>query len=70
MSDTTNNGSAPEESTAKVENEAGAAEVTPKHHQMTRRQVLAMAGCGVAGLVVGGVLASWGVTTSARGCAR
>lgn len=29
---------------------------------MTRRQVLAMAGCGVAGLIVGGVLASWGVT--------
>lgn len=28
----------------------------------TRRSVLAMAGCGVAGLVVGGVLASWGVT--------
>ena len=29
---------------------------------VTRRDVLAMAGCGVAGLVVGGVLASWGVT--------
>ena len=29
----------------------------------TRRSVLAMAGCGVAGLVVGGVLASWGVTS-------
>lgn len=28
----------------------------------TRRSVLAMAGCGVAGLVAGGVLASWGVT--------
>ena len=28
----------------------------------TRRTVLEMAGCGVAGLVVGGVLASWGVT--------
>ena len=27
---------------------------------VTRRQVLAMAGCGVAGLVVGGVLATWG----------
>ncbi len=26
--------------------------------------VLAMTGCGVAGLVVGGVLASWGVTTA------
>ena len=29
---------------------------------ITRRDVLAMAGCGVAGLVVGGALASWGVT--------
>lgn len=29
---------------------------------ITRRNVLAMAGTGVAGLVVGGVLASWGVT--------
>ena len=28
----------------------------------TRRNVLAMAGCGIAGLVAGGVLASWGVT--------
>lgn len=33
-----------------------------KHRTITRRQVLAMAGCGVAGLIVGGVLASWGVT--------
>lgn len=29
---------------------------------ITRRNVLAMAGCGVAGLVVGGVLGTWGVT--------
>lgn len=29
----------------------------------TRRNVLAMAGCGIAGLIAGGVLASWGVTT-------
>ncbi len=28
---------------------------------VTRRQVLAMAGCGVGGLVVGGVLAKWGI---------
>lgn len=33
-----------------------------KSKSFTRRSVLAMAGCGVAGLVVGGVLASWGVT--------
>lgn len=37
--------------------------VEPKDPKMfTRRTVLAMAGCGVAGLVVGGALASWGVT--------
>ena len=34
----------------------------PVKKNITRRDVLAMAGCGVAGLVVGGVLASWGVT--------
>lgn len=28
----------------------------------TRRNVLAMAGCGVVGLIAGGALASWGVT--------
>lgn len=39
----------------------GSAASRPKY-SITRRQVLAMAGCGVAGLVVGGVLASWGVT--------
>ncbi len=33
-----------------------------KKHVFTRREVLGMCGCGVAGLVVGGVLASWGVT--------
>lgn len=37
-------------------------ESTAPKKTVTRRQVLAMAGCGVAGLVVGGVLASWGVT--------
>ena len=34
----------------------------PVKKNITRRDVLAMAGCGVAGLVVGGALASWGVT--------
>ena len=34
----------------------------PVKKSITRRDVLAMAGCGVAGLVVGGALASWGVT--------
>ncbi|WP_165053716.1 MULTISPECIES: 4Fe-4S binding protein [unclassified Adlercreutzia] len=43
---------------------AGSAEPVGSGHPktFTRRNVLAMAGCGVAGLVVGGVLASWGVT--------
>ena len=36
----------------------------------TRRTVLAMTGCGVAGLVVGGVLASWGVTTASIASGR
>lgn len=36
----------------------------------TRRSVLAMAGCGVAGLVVGGVLASWGVTEKSIAAGR
>ena len=41
----------------------GAAEGTAKPKKaITRRRVFAMAGCGVAGLVAGGVLASWGVT--------
>lgn len=39
-----------------------AGQASGKHRMITRRQVLAMAGCGVAGLIVGGVLASWGVT--------
>ena len=46
---------------AEARSEAAAG--TPKRKlNVTRRQVLAMAGCGVAGLVVGGFLASWGVT--------
>ncbi len=35
-----------------------------------RRDVLAMAGCGVGGLVVGGFLASWGVTEKAIASGR
>ena len=45
-------------------------DAAPKHSNFTRRSVLAMAGCGVAGLVVGGVLASWGVTSQAIASGR
>ncbi len=41
-----------------------------KQKTFTRRSVLAMAGCGVAGLVVGGVLASWGVTSASIASGR
>ena len=41
-----------------------------KSKTFTRRSVLAMAGCGVAGLVVGGVLASWGVTSKSIASGR
>lgn len=58
MSDTNLNVSAEEQATGA---DAATAEVKPKK-SFTRRTVLEMAGCGVAGLVVGGVLASWGVT--------
>ena len=37
---------------------------------ITRRQVLAMAGCGVAGLIAGGVLATWGVTSESIASGR
>lgn len=36
----------------------------------TRRDVLAMAGCGVAGLVAGGVLSSWGVASASIASGR
>lgn len=49
---------------------ATTSEAEPKHSNFTRRSVLAMAGCGVAGLVVGGVLASWGVTSQAIASGR
>ena len=42
----------------------------PKTKTFTRRTVLAMAGCGVAGLAVGGVLASWGVTSASIASGR
>ena len=42
--------------------DANGAEVAKPKKTVTRRQVCAMVGCGVAGMVVGGLLASWGVT--------
>lgn len=36
----------------------------------TRRRVLALAGCGVAGLVVGGVLSTWGITSASIASGR
>ncbi len=53
----------------KAATEAAEAESKPKHH-VTRRQVLAMCGCGVAGLIAGGVLASWGVTEKSIAAGR
>lgn len=47
-----------------------AEDVTPKKRAVTRRDVLAMTGCGVAGLVVGGVLATWGVTSASIASGR
>ncbi len=41
-----------------------------KQKTFTRRSVLAMAGCGVVGLVAGGVLASWGVTSASIASGR
>ena len=58
----------------KDEPETAAAESTPAEqkpkHQVTRRQVLAMCGCGIAGLIAGGVLASWGVTEKSIAAGR
>ena len=51
--------------------EPGSAPASEKKQPFfTRRTVLAMTGCGVAGLVVGGVLASWGVTTASIASGR
>ena len=67
MSDTQKNETvATEQPPAAATPVAVGAEAIPadkKQPFFTRRTVLAMTGCGVAGLVVGGVLASWGVTT-------
>lgn len=41
-----------------------------KPKTFTRRSVLAMCGCGVAGLIVGGVVAKWGVTEDAIASGR
>ena len=51
--------------------EPGSAPASEKKQPFfTRRTVLAMTGCGVAGLVVGVVLASWGVTTASIASGR
>lgn len=41
-----------------------------KGRTVTRRQVLAMGGCGVIGLVAGGFLASWGITSQSIASGR
>lgn len=72
MTDATNK-PVSEETTNAVEPETAAPAETSgakKEKFATRRQVLAMAGCGVAGLVVGGVLASWGVTSESIASGR
>ena len=52
-------------------NSASAADpVTAVPRRFSRRSVLAMAGCGVAGLIAGGALASWGVTEKAIASGR
>lgn len=57
------------ESSVPVGSEAGTPKAKPKM-MITRRHVLAMTGCGVAGLVVGGFLGSWGVTQEAIASGR
>ena len=74
MSDSHLNQNTSEEKTAQeaepATSAAPASEETTKHKTFTRRTVLAMAGCGVAGLVAGGVLASWGVTSASIASGR
>ena len=65
-----NNSKVPVDPTAAAAPESAPAAPEAKKSNVTRRQVLAMAGCGVAGLVVGGVLASWGVTQEAIASGR
>ena len=58
---------------SEIQDAQGAAPAPEGEHKsktFTRRSVLAMAGCGVAGLVVGGVLASWGVTSKSIASGR
>ena len=58
--DTSFPAAAPETNASAPAPQSAGPEEEPKQKTFTRRTVLAMAGCGVAGLVVGGVLASWG----------
>ena len=60
------------EAAANDKNTSGASSAPARSQgrTFTRRDVLAMAGCGVAGLVVGGALASWGVTQEAIASGR
>ena len=62
--DTSFPAAAPETNASAPAPQSAGPEEEPKQKTFTRRTVLAMAGCGVAGLVVGGVLASWGVTSA------
>jgi Fe-S-cluster-containing hydrogenase components 1 len=49
---------------------SSASAATQKPKTFTRRSVLAMAGTGVVGLVAGGVLSQWGVTTASIASGR
>ncbi|MDD7369554.1 MAG: twin-arginine translocation signal domain-containing protein, partial [Berryella intestinalis] len=63
MPDTNLSASAAEEQTTSADAAATTAESgSTDKKTITRRNVLALAGTGVAGLVAGGVLATWGVT--------
>ncbi|MCH4184906.1 MAG: 4Fe-4S binding protein [Eggerthellaceae bacterium] len=46
------------------------ASANSKKKSVTRRDVLEMAGCGVAGLIVGGVLSKWGVVENSIASGR
>ncbi|MEE0706794.1 MAG: 4Fe-4S ferredoxin, partial [Adlercreutzia sp.] len=61
---------APQQTPASGSTASAPAAAEPKPKTFNRRSVLAMAGCGVAGLVVGGALASWGVTTQSIASGR
>ena len=68
--DTSFPAAAPETNASAPAPQSAGPEEEPKQKTFTRRTVLAMAGCGVAGLVVGGVLASWGVTSASIASGR